>query len=346
MPRQVYLGTLVQAGGIIVASLIGGRLSDRAGRRKPFVVAAAIIYAAAMFVIAAAHSFDGFLVGMAIGGLGFGLYLAVDLALVADVVSHTENGKDLGVFNIANALPFSLAPAVAPLILAAADGNYGVLYAVAGELRPARGGRDRAGQPRPVGHPAPCRGGDATQLAIWARVANPSLSMMLRTCVATVRSEMNRRAAICLLVRPSPTSRATSTSRGASGPVGSGSATSPGWTLAERQAEGVRAVHPLPRRVRRPRNRQPRARRPPAAAPGCSSGSYGPVRPAPAPACTTAGRAEQLRGQPEPAGRAGRPGQQGEHVVLGRPVVELTGDPQRLHQPRLGSRDVAGEDAA
>jgi MFS family permease len=132
VPRQVYLGTLVQAGGIIVASLVGGRLSDRAGRRKPFVAAAAVGYAGALFVIATATSFDGFLVGMVIGGLGFGLYLAVDLALVADVVSNTENGKDLGVFNIANALPFALAPAVAPVILAAGGGNYGVLYAVAG----------------------------------------------------------------------------------------------------------------------------------------------------------------------------------------------------------------------
>ena len=65
----------------------GGRLFDRTGQRKAFVVAAAIIYAAAMFVIAAARSFDGYLVGMAVGGLGFGLYLAVDLALGANVVS-------------------------------------------------------------------------------------------------------------------------------------------------------------------------------------------------------------------------------------------------------------------
>ena len=69
---------------------------------------------------------------MAIGGLGFGLYLAVDLALVADVVPQRDHGKDLGVFNIANALPFSIAPAVAPAILAVGGGNYGVLYAVAG----------------------------------------------------------------------------------------------------------------------------------------------------------------------------------------------------------------------
>ena len=85
-----------------------------------------------MFVIAAATSFNGFLVGMAIGGLGFGMYVAVDLALVADVLPNKDNAKDLGVFNIASALPFSIAPAIAPAILAIGGGSYGVLYAVAG----------------------------------------------------------------------------------------------------------------------------------------------------------------------------------------------------------------------
>jgi hypothetical protein len=36
------------------------------------------------------------------------------------------------VFNIAGALPFSVAPAIAPVILAFGNGSYGVLYAVAG----------------------------------------------------------------------------------------------------------------------------------------------------------------------------------------------------------------------
>ena len=86
-----------------------------------------------MFVIAIASSFNGFLVGMAIGGLGFGIYVAVDLALVVDVLPDKDNAaKDLGVFNIAGALPFSLAPAIAPAILAIGNGSYGVLYTVAG----------------------------------------------------------------------------------------------------------------------------------------------------------------------------------------------------------------------
>jgi MFS family permease len=91
------------------------------------------VYGLAMFVLAVASSFNGFLVGMAIGGLGFGIYVAVDLALVVDVLPDKDNAaKDLGVFNIAGALPFSIAPAIAPAILAIGNGSYGVLYAVAG----------------------------------------------------------------------------------------------------------------------------------------------------------------------------------------------------------------------
>jgi MFS family permease len=61
------------------------------------------------------------------------MYMAVDLALVADVLPDKANtAKDLGVLNIAGALPFSVAPAIAPFILAIGGGGYGALYAVAG----------------------------------------------------------------------------------------------------------------------------------------------------------------------------------------------------------------------
>jgi MFS family permease len=133
VPQQIFLGTLAQSVVIVAASVIGGRLSDRTGRRKVFVFTASIVYGLAMFVLAVASSFNGFLVGMAIGGLGFGIYVAVDLALVVDVLPDKDNAaKDLGVFNIAGALPFSIAPAIAPAILAIGNGSYGVLYAVAG----------------------------------------------------------------------------------------------------------------------------------------------------------------------------------------------------------------------
>jgi MFS family permease len=118
---------------VVVASLAGGWLSDRTGRRKVFVCAASFVFGLALLFIALASSFNGFVVGMAIGGLGFGLYTAVDLALVADVLPDPSSAaKDLGVMNIAGALPSSVAPAVAPAILAVGGGSYSVLYAVAG----------------------------------------------------------------------------------------------------------------------------------------------------------------------------------------------------------------------
>ncbi len=83
VPQQIFLGTLAQSAVIVAASLLGGKLSDRTGRRKIFVLTASIVYGLALFVIAVASNFSGFLVGMAISGLGFGVYLAVDLALVA-----------------------------------------------------------------------------------------------------------------------------------------------------------------------------------------------------------------------------------------------------------------------
>jgi MFS family permease len=94
-----------------------------------FVFSAVIVYGLALFVVAIASDFNGVLVGMAISGLGFGMYVAVDLALATDVLpDQMDVAKNLGVFNIAGALPFAIAPA----ILLIGSGSYGVLYAVAG----------------------------------------------------------------------------------------------------------------------------------------------------------------------------------------------------------------------
>ena len=133
VPHQIYLGTLCQSVALVTTALVTGRLSDRTGRRKMFVLAAAVLYGLALFAIASADDVNGYLVGMAASGVGFGMYMAVDLALVVDVLPDSDQAaKDLGVINIAGALPFSLAPAIAPAILAAGGGSYSVLFTVAG----------------------------------------------------------------------------------------------------------------------------------------------------------------------------------------------------------------------
>lgn len=134
VPVLVFLSTLVQAVAMVITSPLAGRLSDRLRRRKVFVAIAAVVYGIGLAVIAFTGSFPLFLIGMAVTGLGQGAYLAVDLALVTDVLPNREQdaAKDLGVFNIANAAPQSLAPALAPLFLAiGGPNNYGSLFVAA-----------------------------------------------------------------------------------------------------------------------------------------------------------------------------------------------------------------------
>jgi MFS family permease len=133
VPDQIYLGTVCQSVALVVTALVTGKLSDLTGRRKAFVCGAAVVYGAGLLVVASAGDVTTYLVGMAVGGVGFGMYMAVDLALVVDVLPDPDQAaKDLGVFNIAGALPFALAPAVAPAVLAAGGGSYRVLFSVAG----------------------------------------------------------------------------------------------------------------------------------------------------------------------------------------------------------------------
>ena len=218
VPRQIFLGTLVQSLVIIAASLIGGKLSDLAGRRKIFVLTAAVVYGVAMFVVAVASSFNGFLVGMAIGGLGFGMYVAVDLALVADVID--QQGQRQGSRRVQHRQRSAVLHRAGDRARHPGHRRRQLRRAVRVRrgVRRARGGGHPAREARSLSTPRQ-EAEDAIQLAIWVRESNPSLSRMLRTWVATVRSEMKRRVPICLLVSPSAISSATSTSRLPSGPV-------------------------------------------------------------------------------------------------------------------------------
>jgi MFS family permease len=133
VPEIVFRATLVQSAAVIFAGLVAGKLSDLTQRRKPFVIAAALACATGAWTVSVANSYEGFLVGVTLFGLGLGAFLSVDLALVTDVLPNKEDdaAKDLGLFNVASALPQSIAPAIASAILLHAGGYRGV-FIVAG----------------------------------------------------------------------------------------------------------------------------------------------------------------------------------------------------------------------
>jgi MFS family permease len=133
VPAIVFQSTAVQTVTSIVASLLAGRLSDLTARRKPFVIGAALSYAAGAALIAMAGSYGLFLVGMAISGIGIGAYLGVDFALATDALPNRERdaAKDLGLFNVASTLPQVIAPWVALHILAFTNDSYPGVFAAA-----------------------------------------------------------------------------------------------------------------------------------------------------------------------------------------------------------------------
>lgn len=134
---QLY-ALLIFSAVLTVSAIISGRISDRTGRRKPFVFAAAAIVGVGLTTLALTTTLPVFFVAAAIMGVGIGAFFAVDLALITDVLPDREHtaAKDLGLFNIANSLPQSVAPAIAPLFLAiggsAGHANYTALFIAGG----------------------------------------------------------------------------------------------------------------------------------------------------------------------------------------------------------------------
>ncbi|HEU5334204.1 MAG TPA: MFS transporter [Actinocrinis sp.] len=121
---------LIYTVATVLTVVVGGAVSDRSGRRKPAVVLSGYVMAAAAVLLALWPTWTGAQVAAGVLGLGFGVYLSVDQALITQVLPAAEDrAKDLGVINIANSAPQVLGPALAAPIVAHL-GGYRVLFLV------------------------------------------------------------------------------------------------------------------------------------------------------------------------------------------------------------------------
>ena len=131
---DLLIVTLIYMVFSIIASIVGGRLSDRWMRRKPFVFASAALQAAGALLLLVFASFETVLVAAAMLGAGYGCFLAVDQALATQVLPDARTrGKDLGIMNIASAVPQALAPMLGALIVVA-FGGFSALFIVAAAI--------------------------------------------------------------------------------------------------------------------------------------------------------------------------------------------------------------------
>lgn len=117
---------------LLVAGAVCGTMSDRSGRRKPFIIGSAVIMATAAALLVASPTWGLALVAAPLLGAGFGTYWAAAPALLTQVLPAAQDrAKDMGVINMAYSLPLVVAPLLAGVVLGLMN-SYPALFALAG----------------------------------------------------------------------------------------------------------------------------------------------------------------------------------------------------------------------
>jgi MFS family permease len=103
---------------VVIASIVGGIISDRSGRRKRMVVVSSMLIAAAALLLTFSQTWSAALGAAVLFGLGYGAYIAVDQALITQVLpAARDRAKDLGIINIAIVCPGAIGALIAaPLV--------------------------------------------------------------------------------------------------------------------------------------------------------------------------------------------------------------------------------------
>lgn len=119
--------TAIYALVLVATAVLFGIWSDRSGRRKVFVIWSGLVGACAALTLAFGQTWTSALLGAVLMGFGYGIYTSVDFALITQVLPGAEDrAKDLGVINIANALPQVVAPVIAGGLLLVVEAFGGV----------------------------------------------------------------------------------------------------------------------------------------------------------------------------------------------------------------------------
>ncbi|GAB6859243.1 MFS transporter [Microbacterium xylanilyticum] len=124
--------TLVAFVPTLIAIALSGWWSDRVGRRKVFIYAATVIMAAGLAFPLIMPTMTGMILMSIVNGVGFGLYMSVDAALMTEVLPNegSSAGKDLGILNVATNIPQALSAPIAAVIIGSL-GGYPVLFVFA-----------------------------------------------------------------------------------------------------------------------------------------------------------------------------------------------------------------------
>ncbi len=119
---------------LVASSLLSGWLSDKMQRRKPFVILGSLIMGCAMVAPLALPSMTGMWIYAAVIGVGYGMFMSIDIALMTQVLPKSatgDEGRDLGVLTTAVNIPQIISPVMAAALLGLTGGDYRVIFAAA-----------------------------------------------------------------------------------------------------------------------------------------------------------------------------------------------------------------------
>ena len=125
---------LIHTAASVITTVVAGLVSDRIGRRRGMVFLSGVVMTVPALALALSPTWTTGLICAVLFGVGFGIFLSVDNALVTQVLpTASGRAKDLGIVNIASAGPQVIAPALAgPIVVHL--GGYSTLYTVCGML--------------------------------------------------------------------------------------------------------------------------------------------------------------------------------------------------------------------
>jgi MFS family permease len=119
---------IIYTGCVVLTAIGGGIISDRLGRRKAIVTFSGALMGAAALLLTFVETWPAAIIAAVAFGSGFGAYLAVDQALITQVLPAPANrAKDLGIINIAIVAPGAVGAALAGGLVAL--GGYPTLFA-------------------------------------------------------------------------------------------------------------------------------------------------------------------------------------------------------------------------
>ena len=117
---------------LLAAGSVFGAMSDRSGKRKPFIIGSAVVMALAAAILAVSPTWHLALVAAPLLGAGFGTYWSAAPALLTQVLpAAVDRGKDVGLINMAYNFPLVVAPLAAGVVLGLMN-SYPALFALAG----------------------------------------------------------------------------------------------------------------------------------------------------------------------------------------------------------------------